>query len=104
MNKGMKKTESNLPSKADVKQFLMLRELATGLYNEMKDFAKKSPNETLNTFKIKSLNRVLEPIKELLKNQPTALFLDILDETALPSNSDLLRLHRHPPRGHSDKP
>ena len=59
MNKGMKKTESNLPSKADVKQFLMLRELATGLYNEMKDFTKKSPNETLNTFKIKSLNRVL---------------------------------------------
>ena len=80
MNKGMKKTESNLPSKADVKQFLMLRELATGLYNEMMDFAKKSPNETLNTFKIKSLNRVLEPIKELLKNQPTALFLDILDD------------------------
>lgn len=90
MNKGMKKTESNLPSKADVKQFLMLRELATGLYNEMKDFAKKSPNETLNTFKIKSLNRVLEPIKELLKNQPTASFLDILDETALPSNSDVV--------------
>ena len=56
----------------------------------MKDFAKKSPNETLNTFKIKSLNRVLEPIKELLKNQPTASFLDILDETALPSNSDVV--------------
>lgn len=90
MNKGMKKTESNLPSNAEVNQFLMLRELAEGLYNEMKDLTKKSPNESLNGFKIKSLNRVLEPIKELLKNQPTYLFLDVLDETALPSNSDVV--------------
>lgn len=43
MNKGMKKTESNLPSNADVNQFLMLRELAEGLYNEMKDLTKKYP-------------------------------------------------------------
>ena len=86
----MKKTESNLPSNADVNQFLMLRELAEGLYNEMKDLTKKSPNETLNAFKIKSLNRVLSPIKEILKNQPTALFLDVLDETDLPTNSDVV--------------
>lgn len=90
MNKGMKKTESDLPSNADVNQFLMLRELAEGLYDEMKDLTKKSAKETLNNFKIKSLNRVLEPIKELLKNQPTAMFLDLLDETALPTNSDVV--------------
>ena len=84
----MKKSEVNLPSNADVNQFLLLRELATGLYNEMKDLTKKSPNETLNAFKIKSLNRVLEPIKDLLQNQPTALFLDVMEESALPTNSD----------------
>ena len=56
----------------------------------MKDLTKKSPNETLNKFKITSLNRVLGPIKEVLKNQPTALFLDILDESALPTNSDVV--------------
>lgn len=56
----MKKTNNSetLPSNADVTQFLMLRELAKGLYDEMKDLSKKSPNETLNQFKIKSLNRV----------------------------------------------
>lgn len=86
----MKKIESNLPSNAEVNQFLMLRELVTGLYNEMKDFAKKSANETLNDFKIKSLNRVLMPLKEVLKDQPTALFLDILDESSLPTNSDVV--------------
>ena len=79
-----------LPSNEDVTQFLMLRELAKGLYDEMKDLSKKSPNETLNQFKIKSLNRVLTPIKEILKNEPTALFLDVLEESSLPTNSDIV--------------
>ena len=86
----MKKIESYLPSNAEVKQFLMLRELVSGLYDEMKDFAKKSANEALNEFKIKSLNRVLVPLKELLKYQPTAMFLDVLDESSLPTNSDVV--------------
>lgn len=86
----MKKNESNLPTNAEVNQFLMLRKLVTGLYDEMKDFAKKSANETLNEFKIKSLNRVLSPLKELMKDQPTALFLDVLDESSLPTNSDVV--------------
>lgn len=90
MKNNMKKSEVNLPSNAEVNQFLMLRVLAEGLYNEMKDLTKKSPNETLNAFKIKSLNRVLSPIKEILKDQPTALFLDILDESSLPTNSDVV--------------
>ena len=88
----MKKTNNSemLPSNEDVTQFLMLRELAKGLYDEMKDLSKKSPNETLNQFKIKSLNRVLTPIKEILKNEPTALFLDVLEESSLPTNSDIV--------------
>lgn len=88
----MKKTNNSetLPSNADVTQFLMLRELAKGLYDEMKDLSKKSPNEALNQFKIKSLNRVLTPIKEILKNEPTALFLDVLEESSLPTNSDIV--------------
>lgn len=86
----MNMTEQNLPTNAEVNQFLMLKELVTGLYNEMKDFTKKSANETLNEFKIKSLNRVLMPLKEVLKNQPTALFLDTLDESSLPTNSDVV--------------
>jgi len=86
----MKKTEQNLPTNEDVNQFLMLRELVTGLYDEMKDLTKKSSKETLNEFKIKSLNRVLKPLKELLKDQPTAMFLDLLEEDSLPTNSDVV--------------
>lgn len=86
----MKKTEQNLPTNADVNQFLMLRELVTGLYEEMKDLTKKSSKETLNEFKIKSLNRVLKPLRELLKEQPTAMFLDLLEDDSLPTNSDVV--------------
>jgi len=90
MTDSMKKTEQNLPTNEDVNQFLMLRELVTGLYDEMKDLTKKSSKETLNEFKIKSLNRVLKPLKELLKDQPTAMFLDLLEEDSLPTNSDVV--------------
>lgn len=86
----MKKTELNLPTNAEVNQFLMLRELVTGLYEEMKDLTKKSSKETLNKFKIKSLNRVLKPLRELLKDQPTAMFLDLLEDDSLPTNSDVV--------------
>lgn len=86
----MKKTELNLPTNAEVNQFLMLRELVTGLYEEMKDLTKKSSKETLNEFKIKSLNRVLKPLRELLKDQPTAMFLDLLEDDSLPTNSDVV--------------
>lgn len=86
----MKKIEQHLPTNADVNQFLMLRELVTGLYEEMKDLTKKSSKETLNEFKIKSLNRVLKPLRELLKDQPTAMFLDLLEDDSLPTNSDVV--------------
>lgn len=86
----MKKTELNLPTNAEVNQFLMLRELVTGLYEEMEDLTKKSSKETLNEFKIKSLNRVLKPLRELLKDQPTAMFLDLLEDDSLPTNSDVV--------------
>lgn len=86
----MKKTELNLPTNAEVNQFLMLRESVTGLYEEMKDLTKKSSKETLNEFKIKSLNRVLKPLRELLKDQPTAMFLDLLEDDSLPTNSDVV--------------
>lgn len=86
----MNMTEQNLPTNVEVNQFLMLKELVTGLYEEMKDLTKKSSKETLNEFKIRSLNRVLKPLKELLKDQPTAMFLDLLEDDSLPTNSDVV--------------
>ena len=64
--------------------------MLVSIYSEMKEFAKKKPDEPLNKFKVKMINRVLEQIKEIIKNEPTNEFLDLLDEDALPSNSDTI--------------
>jgi hypothetical protein len=83
-----KEINQNLPSEADVNKFEMLEKLLASVYEEMKEFSKKKPDEPLNKFKVKSVNRVLGQIKEIMKNEPTDEFLDLLDEDSLPSNSD----------------
>lgn len=40
--------------------------------------------------KIKMVNRVLEPLNELLKNEPSHKFLDVLNEDDMPTNSDVV--------------
>ena len=73
-----------------VDKFLMLNELLSSIYLEMKEFSKKKPDEALNTFKVKNINRVLTQLKELLADEPTIGFLDLLDDETLPTNSDAI--------------
>jgi len=54
----MAKKES-LPTDAQVVKFQMLNELADSIYIEMKEFSKKKPDDALNAFKVKNVNRVL---------------------------------------------
>ena len=82
--------EDHLPSKADVMNFIMLYDFLESAYIEMKDFSKKNPDAALNERKVKSLNRILKDIKDILKHEPTASYMDILDEEMLPSNSDVV--------------
>ena len=77
-----------LPKEADIVKFEMLEKLINSSFTEMKEFSKKKPDDLLNKFKVTSLNRILGPIKELLKAEPTASFLDLLDEDTIPSYSD----------------
>ena len=85
----MAKKES-LPTDAQVVKFQMLNELADSIYIEMKEFSKKKPDDALNAFKVKNVNRVLTQLKDFLKEEPTVSFLDLLDEQTLPSNSDAI--------------
>ena len=56
----------------------------------MKESSKKKTDESLNAFKVKSVNRVLTKVKDILKKEPTVDFLDILAEETLPTNSDAI--------------
>ena len=52
-----------------VNQYELLNPLLIGIYKELQELSKKKPDTPLNSFKVKSVNRILEPIKELLKEE-----------------------------------
>ncbi len=79
-----------LPTDEEIIKFEMLNELAESIYLEMKEFSKKKPDDALNPFKVKNVNRVLTQLKEFLTKEPTASFLDLLDDETLPTNSDAI--------------
>jgi hypothetical protein len=83
-----KETNKDLPTNAEISTYEMLAKLLDSSFIELKEFSKKKPDELLNKFKVTSLNRILSPIKEVMRNEPTALFLDLLDEDTIPSYSD----------------
>jgi len=82
--------KKSLPTELEVTNFKMLNELAEAIYTEMKEFSKKKPDDILNPFKVKNINRVLSQLKNFLKEEPTYDFLDLLDDETLPSNSDAI--------------
>lgn len=88
MAKGMK--SEDLITQVEVDQFNLLSPLLNGAYSEFQELSKKKPESVLNIYKVKMVNRILEPIKELVKNEPVIHFLDILDVDDLPTNSDVI--------------
>lgn len=82
--------KSYYQSEEQVEKFKMLSELLSSIYLEMKEFSKKKPDEPLNAFKVNNINRVLTQLKDLLADEPTIGFLDLLDNESLPTNSDAI--------------
>jgi hypothetical protein len=83
-----KHTYESLPSYETTQKLDMLSALLDSAIIEMKEFTKKKPDESLNPTKIKILNRLLIPLKDILSADPSGAFLDLLDEDVMPSNSD----------------
>lgn len=75
--------------KTKVEQYKLLKPMLEALSKEMDLLSKKKPNDPLNEYKVKTINRVLEP-KKLLDEEDTFIFLDILDSENLPTNSDVV--------------
>ena len=64
--------------KEDRTQFDLLYGLLKRLSDEIAILSKKQPDGLVNGFKVGQINRVLVPLKELMKDEPTIYFLDIL--------------------------
>ena len=83
-----KKKEYLLPTEEEIDKFEMLSGFLNSISYEMEEFSKKKPDGALNKLKVKMINRILEQVKDILSSEPTAEFLDLLDDETLPSNSD----------------
>jgi len=81
-------------SDVDIEQYELLVLLLRAMYDEIKELSKKKPDGSLNKFKVGKINRILLPLKELMKNEPVLQFLDVLDEETPPFNSDAVLVLR----------
>ena len=77
-------------SKEAGEKYDLLMPLLNGIYLEMQELSKKKPDTALNEYKIKAINRILIPTKELLQYEDSHSFLDILNSDDLPTNSDVV--------------
>ncbi|MBK7809548.1 MAG: hypothetical protein IPJ51_25185 [Saprospiraceae bacterium] len=82
------KSETLLPDSDKTKKFEMLFPMVNSDLNEIRELSKKKQDEPLNKFKVKTINKKLERVKEILIDEPTFDFLELLDDETLPSNSD----------------
>lgn len=76
---------------AEREQFDLLSGLLTRLASEIADLSKKQPDGLVNAFKVGQINRVLRPLKEIMKNEPSTQFLDLVIEPDLDAKTDKSR-------------
>jgi len=67
-------------------QFDLLSGMLTRLASEIADLAKKQPDGLVNSFKVGQINRVLRPLKEIMKTELSTEFLDLVVEPDLEAN------------------
>lgn len=85
-------TEQNgwLPTEKNLEDYKLLKDM---LYSQNREFSllsSKKADTPLNPMKIKMVNRVLAPLKEIFKNEEAHNFLDTLNEDEIPTNSDVV--------------
>lgn len=74
----------------DIDLFLKTNSQMKAMYKEILELSKKKPNDGVNLFKLKLINKLLEDANKLLQNnyKPFDDFV-IFDEDEIPTNSDV---------------
>jgi hypothetical protein len=73
---------------AAVRVYESTRPIFQSLLKEIKELSRKKPEATMSAGKVKIINRVLNDLLTILKDEPTGKYLDALDDEALPQMSD----------------
>ncbi|NTW87622.1 MAG: hypothetical protein HGB26_00510 [Desulfobulbaceae bacterium] len=86
----MTQDNNSLPTNKNIEDYKLLRDLLLSQRKEFDILSKKKADGQLNSMKIKMVNRVLEPLKELFTKEESFAFLDILNEDEMPTYSDVV--------------
>lgn len=88
MNEEQKTAAKNYEK--DKKQFVMLRELFDQMYYEFQLQSRRKPDDPVNSYKIRKINSILEPLKELMGNEEYGKYLDLInDSESITQNSEI---------------
>ncbi len=79
-----------LPTEKNIEDYALLKDMLRSQKMEFDLLSKKKADGQLNPMKIKMVNRVLEPLKELFKQEQSHDFLYTLNEDEMPTNSDVV--------------
>jgi len=79
-----------IPSEKNVEDYMLLKDMLHAQREEFNLLSKKKADGHLSKVKIRMFNRVIEPLKELFKQEEAHVFLDILDEDEMPTYSDVV--------------
>ena len=59
-------------------QAFMMRDFFEQIYYEFQFQSRRQPNTVLNAYKVRKMNRILEPLKEMMKEEPAAEWLELI--------------------------
>jgi hypothetical protein len=62
--------------------------LIESMHTDIRELSRKSQNAVISKSRITMINRLLADAKKLLDAEPSAPYLQLLDEEALPQNAD----------------
>lgn len=71
-------------------QYRTLVPLMESMHHDIRQLALKSQNAPLSKSRIAMINHLLEDLRAILQNEPTAGYLNLLDEDTIPQNADAL--------------
>lgn len=84
-----KAASQSLPTNVQTEKYELLYPLLKSILFEVKGLSKKKQDEPLNKLKVGMVNKILSQIKtDVLNDDPSREFLDLLDDETLPTNDD----------------
>lgn len=72
-----------------INDFETLQPFLESMYVEFKDLSSKKPESAVSKGKISIVNRLLRQLKELLAQERSSAYLDLIDEELVPQMSDV---------------